>query len=60
MNILSLHPLRDEHTAKIKAACPDAELHIAKDSECEPCSLSVKRISRLFCQKRRSFAGCKP
>lgn len=36
MNILSLHPLRDEQTAKIKAACSNAELHIAKASECEP------------------------
>ncbi len=36
MNILSLHPLRDMQIEKIKAACPDVEIHIAKASECAP------------------------
>lgn len=36
MNILSLHPLRDTQIEKIKAACPDVEIHIAKASECAP------------------------
>ena len=37
MNILSLHPLRDEQLETIKTACPDAEIHVAKPSDCEPC-----------------------
>ena len=37
MNILSLHPLRDAQIEKIRAACPDAEIHTAKASDCAPC-----------------------
>lgn len=36
MNILSLHPLRDAQIDKITAACPDAEIHTAKASDCAP------------------------
>lgn len=36
MNILSLHPLRDTQIGKIKNACPDVEIHIAKASDCAP------------------------
>ena len=36
MNILSLHPLRDTQIDKITAACPDAEIHTAKASDCAP------------------------
>ena len=36
MNILSLHPLRDTQIETIKAACPDARIHLAKASDCAP------------------------
>ena len=36
MKILSLHPLRDAQIEKIKTARPDAEIRIAKASECAP------------------------
>ena len=36
MNILALHALRDTQIEEIKAARPDAEIHVAKASDCEP------------------------
>ena len=36
MQILSLHPLRDEQIEKIKAARSDVEIHTAKASDCAP------------------------
>ena len=36
MNILSLHALRDTQIEEIKATRPDAEIHVAKASDCAP------------------------